>query len=72
MLTLLLLVVIFLIGLLIAGSVFAPNIAALVRRHLPDRDPTSNGEGEELVLWGGMLLIAFTAGLLTMYLVLKW
>jgi hypothetical protein len=62
----LLIVLILLISLLILGSVFANPITAFVQRRLPNR----GCEGEQILLWGGMLLAAFVIGLLVMYLFL--
>lgn len=65
--TFLLVTVIILISLLIVGSVFANHITAVMQQYLPKH----GDEGEQLVLWSGMLLAAFVTGLLVMYLVLR-
>ena len=64
--TLLLLTIVSLIGLLIVSSVFADHLAAFAQQYLPNH----GDEGEQLILWGGMLLAAFVTGLLVMYLLL--
>jgi hypothetical protein len=65
--TILLIVLVVLISLLIVGGVFANPITAFVQQRLPNR----GDEGEQLLLWGGMLLTAFVIGLLVMYLFLR-
>ena len=63
----LLLTMVILISLLIIGSVFANHITAVVQQYLPGY----GDEGEQLVLWSGMVLAAFVTGLLIMYLLLR-
>lgn len=63
----LLLTLLFLISLLIVGSLFAKQITAFVQRYRPSH----GDEGEQLVLWGGLLLAAFVTGLLVMYVILQ-
>jgi len=63
----LLLTLLFLISLLIVGSLFTKQITAFVQRYRPNH----GDEGEQLVLWGGLLLAAFVTGLLVMYVILQ-
>ena len=64
--TLLLLTIVSLIGLLIVSSVFADHLTAFAQQNLPNH----GDEGEQLILWGGMLLPAFVIALLATYLLL--
>lgn len=64
--TFLLMLLTVLICLLILGGLFAKPINGLVQRRLANR----GYEGEQFLLWGGMLLAAFVIGLVVMYLIL--
>ncbi len=55
------------IGLLIAGCIFARPISTFMQR----RYPNFAYDGETLLLWGGLLVAAFGFGLVVMYLVLR-
>lgn len=63
----LLLTLLILISLWIVGGLFAQPISLLLQHYWP----TFAYEGEQLLLWGGVLLSAFAIGLLVMYLVLR-
>jgi hypothetical protein len=63
---LLLATLVILISLLIVGSLFAHRITTFAQQYLPNH----GDEGEQLVLWSGLLLAAFVTGLLVMYLLL--
>lgn len=64
--TVLLFTLVFLVSLLIVSSLFADHLTAFVQQYLPKH----GDEGEQLILWSGMLLAAFVTGLLVMYLLL--
>lgn len=59
--------ILIMIGLLILGGVLSETIIAIVRR----RFPHFSYEGDNFLLWGGMVLSAFTLGMLLMYLLLR-
>lgn len=63
--TVLLIVLVVLISLLLVGGIFANPIPPFVRA-LHKR----GYEGEQFLLWGGMMLTAFGIGLLVLYLFL--
>ena len=53
--------------LLILGGVFAEPIARSIRRRIPN----FSYEGELFLIWGTLVLSAFTLGLVVMYLLSK-
>lgn len=63
--TLLLLILIMLVCLYLIGGLFVRPITQFVQHYWPD----FAYEGEQFLLWGGVLLSAFGIGLLVMYLV---
>jgi hypothetical protein len=64
MVALLLIVLLLLICLLALGSVFAEEITLQIQRRLPK----SPDGGEQLMLWGGILLSVITGSVLVAYL----
>jgi uncharacterized membrane protein len=54
------------IGILVIGGVFSEPISRFIRRRVPD----FSYEGEVFLLWGALVIAAFSIGLIVMYLLL--
>ena len=55
------------IGILVIGGIFSEPISRFIRRRVPG----FSYEGDGFLLWGALLIAAFSIGLMVMYLLMR-